>query len=466
MTMNKKIILSFTCLLALTACGGPSETSLESSSTIETVNVTFNNYDGVKLYEAEINKGEDAVYVGEEPSKPSTEKFVYTFKGWDKPLTKILLDTVFTAQYEESLKQFTIKWVDEDGTILETDDKVTYGTIPTYDGELPSKIEDGLNYKFSGWDKEIEEATKDMIYTAQYKLDITKGKEFTFGMYPQSHETLKSTVVELNKLAATLPTKDNANDWISYKYYALKKNNVDYMWYKDVTYNDNMYRGVYFDAYRPMFTTSSSSESNSLQDNNGYLINTVHWFKFEPITWVCLDDEGLVMAKDILDSQVMFPSADKYKLENDDTLYNCNDYTMSYMRTWLNSNFLDSSFTKSQQGKIKVSVVNNGLDSTLDESNEFVTSNCLDKVFLLSTKEMLNAEYGFNNSESRMAKPTDYAACMGAFIKDTNNNTYYWTRTPDSKMSYRAYQVDPFGQLRTWNVYGQAHAGVRPSIHL
>ena len=78
----------------------------------------------------------------------------------------------------------------------------------------------------------------------------------------------------------------------------------DYMKYTDIVYDGSKYRGVYFSEYRPCHIGDISSAINSFQDENGYLINTIYWFKYEPILWRVLDPStGLIMTESILDSQ-------------------------------------------------------------------------------------------------------------------------------------------------------------------
>ena len=60
---------------------------------------------------------------------------------------------------------FTVTWKDSDGTVLELDEDVEKGSMPSYDGKNPAK--DG--YNFIGWSPEIKEVTKDITYVAEYE---------------------------------------------------------------------------------------------------------------------------------------------------------------------------------------------------------------------------------------------------------------------------------------------------------
>ena len=70
----------------------------------------------------------------------------------------------------------TITWKNYDGSILEVDNNVPYGTMPTYDGDTPVKESDNLyNYYFAGWTPELEPVAKDATYTATFS-----GEEITY----------------------------------------------------------------------------------------------------------------------------------------------------------------------------------------------------------------------------------------------------------------------------------------------
>ena len=65
--------------------------------------------------------------------------------------------------------RYTVTWENYDGTVLETDTNVLYGTNPTYNGTNPSRSFDGhFTYTFNGWNPSPSPVTGNIVYTAKY----------------------------------------------------------------------------------------------------------------------------------------------------------------------------------------------------------------------------------------------------------------------------------------------------------
>ena len=62
-----------------------------------------------------------------------------------------------------------ITWKNYDGTVLEVDNNVPYGTMPSYDGETPTKESDSnYDYIFAGWTPSVVIATQPTTYVATF----------------------------------------------------------------------------------------------------------------------------------------------------------------------------------------------------------------------------------------------------------------------------------------------------------
>ena len=130
--------------------------------------ITFKNYNGMVLQKKNVAYGTIPEYTGATPTKPRTQQCSYTFAGWSPELTEVSGAATYTARYEEVLNQYTIIFVDEDGTELERQE-VAYGKKPVYQGETPVKAEDEqYTYTFAGWTPAIVAVTKNATYRATY----------------------------------------------------------------------------------------------------------------------------------------------------------------------------------------------------------------------------------------------------------------------------------------------------------
>ena len=137
-------------------------TATYSANMIPEFTVNFMDWDGTSLKTEKVRQGKSATA----PADPVREG--YTFVGWDKDFNNVQSDLTVTAQYEKIIIYYTITFVNEDGTVLQTS-QVAEGEMPVYTGETPTKQETAeFRYFFESWTPEIVPATADATYTATY----------------------------------------------------------------------------------------------------------------------------------------------------------------------------------------------------------------------------------------------------------------------------------------------------------
>ncbi len=132
------------------------------------------NYNGELIKKDEsVPEGELPVYDGETPTREANAEYTYTFSGWSPEIVPATQNATYTATYTSELKHYTVTWLNEDGTVLETDTDVPYGTTPSYDGEEPTKAGNAqFTYTFSGWSPAIVDVTGDATYTAVFDENV------------------------------------------------------------------------------------------------------------------------------------------------------------------------------------------------------------------------------------------------------------------------------------------------------
>lgn len=339
-------------------------------------------------------------------------------------------------------------------------------------------------YTFEGWytnpeftNNQVTELTVDMGNVTLYakwseptttattenyvRLDASDnptdtGEYILFGSYPQTRVTDSTITTALNGMRGTLPTSSNSYDWTSYGYY-ISRYVTKFMWYIDLEYSGEKYRGVYFTSYRPYYPTTSSSNSN--QGVNRYIKGRVYWFKWEPIKWRILtesDGKAMILSELVLDSQ-------QYDYQSGKEPYGNNNYADSTIRAWLNGTFYRTAFGSRQQAIIETTEVDNSVYSTGDSSNQYACENTFDKVFLLSYREAVNSSYGFSTSTSssttRRKQVSDYSKAQGL------SPTPYWNlRSPDYTRSDRARTVGSDGDLDGYCSAYYTGCGVVPAL--
>lgn len=139
------------------------------TSAVRTYTVSWENDDGSLIAEEIYDYGDTPSYTGSAPTKAETAQYRYTFSGWSPEITSVAGDVTYTATYTESLKYYTITFMDYDNTLLWSG-SFGYGTVPTYGGTTPTREPESetVTYVFSGWNPSLTSVTGAKTYTATY----------------------------------------------------------------------------------------------------------------------------------------------------------------------------------------------------------------------------------------------------------------------------------------------------------
>ena len=174
-----------------------------------------------------------------------------------------------------------------------------------------------------------------------------------------------------------------------------------------------------------------------------------------PIEWIVLARDGekaLLISRYSLDAQAYHTEWGRVTWEN------------SYLRSWLNEDFLNKAFTAEEQAAILLTDVDNGPDQGNASWHGNGGNNTQDRVFLLSYAE---AKQYFAANGDRRCAPTDYAIALGAHANrkrtvDGRPAGNWWLRSPgEGSGSVVSVQTD--GSLNYGNV-DRSDGGVRPAL--
>ena len=128
----------------------------------------------------------------------------------DTVITYENADIVFgSAMVELYVPCYSVTWKNYDGSVIYIDDTVEEGSVPTYDGETPTKPSDAqYNYEFSGWEPELEPTTGAVEYTATFTPVL---RSYTVTWENWDGEVLDTTDADYGTLpvySGEEPTKD------------------------------------------------------------------------------------------------------------------------------------------------------------------------------------------------------------------------------------------------------------------
>ena len=214
--------------------------------------VTFKNWDGTVITTAMVEEGTTAKNVAPTATRPGDAQYTYTFSGWSPSIdTVITADTVFTAQYTQTVNKYTVTFVNWNDNVLSTQ-TVEYGKSATAPANPTRPATAQYTYTFDGWDKDFSSVKDTMVVKAKYKATVNK-YTVTFNYYSADGKTAQTTTqtVEYGK-AATAPSVPTRTDgfvftgWNPADFTHIEANLVVTAQYRD----DNIYlNGSFFNDW-------------------------------------------------------------------------------------------------------------------------------------------------------------------------------------------------------------------------
>ncbi len=180
----------------------------EFSETKNKYTVTFVNYDDTELKSQEVEYGQLPQTPVVNPTRESDNYNTYTFAGWDSEVVSVTGNATYKATYTETPIEYTIRFVDYDGTELASE-TLHYNDVVEAPQNLSRVNTPEYTYEFTGWDSEVSNVTGNKTYTATYSE--TKNK-YTITFVNEGVES--SQEVEYGSMPQTPlinPTKDSDN---------------------------------------------------------------------------------------------------------------------------------------------------------------------------------------------------------------------------------------------------------------
>ena len=153
---------------AIVAATGDATYVATYDSVVNAYLITFKN--GEEVLQSEVLAyGKVPTYDGEKPAKQSNAQYTYSFKGWDAELAAVTGAATYNAVFDTTVNTYLVTFMNGDVTLQSG--QVAYGTVPTYNGQTPTK--DGNeqhSYVFAGWDAELVAVTGEATYTATFTV--------------------------------------------------------------------------------------------------------------------------------------------------------------------------------------------------------------------------------------------------------------------------------------------------------
>ncbi|MBR2255040.1 MAG: Ig-like domain-containing protein [Candidatus Methanomethylophilaceae archaeon] len=141
--------------------------------------VRWLDWDGTVLKQERLMYGDTPSFKASDPVRKPTDDTVYAFSGWAPKVVSVTGNADYKAQYTSSDRGYTVTWMDDEGTILDSD-YLVYGAMPSH-RDLKKEATAQYTFKFEGWSPAIAKVTGDVTYTAVYSHTVNEYEIRWFG---------------------------------------------------------------------------------------------------------------------------------------------------------------------------------------------------------------------------------------------------------------------------------------------
>jgi hypothetical protein len=263
------------------------------------------------------------------------------------------------------------------------------------------------------------------------KFKIASGRIVSFGNYPQTILKDEDLIHRIYEGLATNATKkkDQRYEYNSKAYYNICENKFN----------------------KRTFETERADGS-------------YNFYTVEPLYWIEIftnDKFSVLLSRDIIDARMFNLDRNMHRSIESSQSKPANDWEVSFIRRWLNSEFYYDCFNEIERESIQYSKIKNGKVSAYFEFGKD-RAPTVDKVFLISHQEIYTVGHG-------CARVSDFARARGAYASTSATCDRFgdwWTRSPGN-IDSSVENVDRRGCLDAYpfcNYVNDTAAGVRPCI--
>ncbi|MBO4411170.1 MAG: InlB B-repeat-containing protein [Lachnospiraceae bacterium] len=186
-------------------------------------------------------------------TRENTAEFTYTFAGWNKTPKAVTRDTTYRATYTAVRNKYTIIWLNEDGSVIDTEE-LEYGVLPSHE-DVEKEATAEYTYTFAGWDTKPVKVTENASYRATF---TAKRNRYTITWRNEDGSLIDVTTVEYGTVPSHAGVEKAADAEFTYTFAGWDRRPV-------VVTADATYKAT-FKATKNQYTITWKNEDGSVID--------------------------------------------------------------------------------------------------------------------------------------------------------------------------------------------------------